>query len=234
MASPTFVAQGFDADRMLIAGKTGSGKTSLFLEAVAPNVDRMIFISPKREALGGWPVLSAAQFLGIRSRPAFLAEQFALSPRIVVHLTRVEAGGSRSVVDLYGTQIDAVANAAFELGNCLLVLDDVAMVVGAQPPLALNDVVIAGRSQGVGFVGLTQRVHNIPRVFLDQAMHVVAFRQQGAEDVARLAREVNPALAAASDLNLPDTSRGERVGEFIWYDDRSTTVHLPKRLRVAA
>ncbi|MGE0136099.1 MAG: hypothetical protein AB7L91_19085 [Dehalococcoidia bacterium] len=233
MGAPTFAAMGFDAERLLIAGKTGTGKSSLLLEAIAPNVDRLLYISPKRDTPSGWPVLVASEFMGQPSAAGFLAEQLTLAPRITVHFTSAPAG-MRNTAEFYATQIDAVARAAFDHGNLLLVLDDVAMVVGTQPPGGLNDIVIAGRSRGVGFAGLTQRVHNIPRVFLDQATHVVAFRQQGKDDVDRLVRECHPDLAAASALGLPDTSRGERVGEFIWYDDRTTTVHLPKRLSRAA
>ena len=62
---------------------------------------------------------------------------------------------------------------------------------------------------GVGFMGLVQRVHRIPLIFITEAEHIIAFELHGESDVRRLATEGDKSLEAAATLERYD---------YLWYD----------------
>ncbi|PKN80098.1 MAG: hypothetical protein CVU47_09605 [Chloroflexi bacterium HGW-Chloroflexi-9] len=206
-------AGGRDAQRIVIAGTTGSGKTTLAL-MLAEQSHRAVWIDLKGLNDPGWPVVPALKFPDNDPAP-YLAARLAEWPHITVQLSDMPG-----MKDL--DQVDRVAQAAYKLGNVLLVLDDAMGVLTVDPPYYLNRVITMGRARGVGFMAIVQRTHRIPRVLMTEAEHVVAFELPGAEDVDRLAREAGPALAAARDL---------RRWHYIWYarEQRITQAFNPLR-----
>jgi energy-coupling factor transporter ATP-binding protein EcfA2 len=201
---------------MVIAGTTGSGKTTLAV-MLAEQSQRAVWIDLKGLNDPGWPVVQALKFpdIGVSTSAPYLAARLAEWPRITVQLSDMPG-----MSDL--EQVDRVAHAAYKLGNVLLVLDDAMGVHTVNPPYYLNRVITMGRARGVGFLAIVQRAHRIPRVLMTEAEHLVAFELPGAEDVDRLAREANPALAAAGDL---------RRWHYIWYarEQRITQAFNPLR-----
>ena len=133
------------------------------------------------------------------------------------HLARAGSlAGGRLVVQLASRpgvkdedQFDAVAEAVYSRGNCLLVIDDAMGALTVRPPYYVRRVWGMGRSRGVGAMALVTMAHNIPRDFLTQAEHVVAFELHNADDADRLRREAAAELAEALEL---------RRWEYIWYD----------------
>lgn len=207
MSGIVWRASGTDAQRAFIAGRTGSGKTTLAVQ-LASQAPRTVWLDPKGLNDPGWPTLQALGF-PMEWPERYLAARLAEWPHVTVQLSDMPG-----VKDI--EQIDRVAEAAYKLGNTLLVVDDAMGVMTTDPPYYLNRVLTMGRSRGVGFMGIVQRTHRIPRVLLTEAEHVIAFEMVGAEDVDRLVREVGPEMAAARDL---------RRWHYIWNDREQRQVH---------
>jgi hypothetical protein len=195
---------GEDAQRIFVVGATGSGKTTLAVE-LASGAARAVWLDVKGDNAPGWPAVQAASLADLSG----LDRAAHLDALLNVH-------GQHLVVQLAtrpdlkdADQLDAVAEAAYELCNVLLVVDDAMGVVGTTPPYYLNRVLGMGRSRGVGCMTVAVKAHHIPRDFLNQAEHVIAFEVSNEDDIERLTREASSAFRELPEL---------RRFEYIWYD----------------
>lgn len=180
----SFRAEGRDAERMIVIGKTGSGKTEL-VKLVAAQAERVMWWDTKRLNEGGF---------GVAPPPAGPAELAALLDA-QPHVT-VQPDPNLNATE----QLDALAHAVYEHGNVLFVVDDAMNAMGVAPPHWINNIVTMGRSRGIGLISIVQRAHHIPRVLLTEAEHVVAFELHGESDVKRLREEVAQELEQTTGL----------------------------------
>lgn len=212
-----FVSTGKDAQRAFLCGQTRSGKTTLAI-SLANEAQRAVWLDVKRENDPRWPVVPATEFLyagGSHARMETLSARLAETPRIVVQMADLPAVSDED-------QLEAVAEAAFHLGNVLFILDDAMGVMESRPSYYLNRILTMGASRGCGFMAIAQRVHRIPLVFITEAQHVISFVVYGGADEERLVREVDPAFAGVRDL--PQR-------HFIWCDRPAKTVQVFTPLR---
>lgn len=210
---PTFRAAGEDAQRMVIVGATGSGKTTKAREIVelarAGHAD-VVYFDVKGLNDFGFPVVSA--------------ESIADPEALTKALDDEETNGAITVMlDPFGDpieQLDTAARSAFVRGNLLFVLDDAMGVEGSKVSKWIGNIITQGRARGVGFLAIVQRIHWVPLIFLTEAEHIVTFEIHGEADRDRLERDGHPELAAAGGL--------QRF-EYLWYsrEDRSVVAFAP-------
>jgi len=215
------VLTGRDAHRVMISGQTRSGKSTVAI-ALANAATRAVWFDVKGENDPHWPVVPASVFLDAPAdqRAAVLAQQFAYAPRIVVQLA------SRPGVD-DAAQVDAAAQAVFDLRDTLFVLDDAMGVLESRAPYFVRRLVTMGASRGCGFMAVSQRVHSIPLLFLSEASHLLAFVAYDDDDVSRLVLHGGPGF---------ETVRTLAPREYLWCDRTKVprTVHRFKPLRRVA
>jgi len=218
---PSVVLTGKNAQRLIAVGQSGTGKTTNMI-TLAEQAARAVWIDVKRENDPGWPVVFATEFLWPEgdARAHALAALFEKhGPRLTVQLS-----------DLPGTkdleQLDAAAEAAFRHSDTLFVLDDAMGVLESAPTYYLNRILTMGRSRGVGFIGITQRVHRVPLVFLTEANHIVAWAVLGESDVDRLARDGHPDLSGVRHLAQGIVPNAPVVSQFMWLDRQTKSVQL--------
>lgn len=202
----TWRPHGNDAERMVMIGSTGSGKTTLARSLVA-NADRVVWWDTKAMGESGFEqrVTWAPEH----------AELIAATDRLEVapdpHRDHTE-------------QMDEVAHAVYQRGNILFVVDDAMGVMAQRAPQWTNNVVTMGRSRGVGLLTIVQRVHHIPRVLMTEAEHTLAFELHGRTDIERLVDECSPDLAVVAEL--------QRF-EYVWYSRRDRLAVKVPPLKIA-
>ncbi|MCK9485592.1 MAG: hypothetical protein M0R73_02660 [Dehalococcoidia bacterium] len=218
MTSIEWRPSGANAQRTLVVGRSGTGKTTRArgLAALAP---RAVWLDPKGLNEAGWPhIVQADLFADIGTaggRAAALRDLLDQHGRIVVQLAdRPDLGKTPKASD--AAQVDAVAHAAYTLGNVLVAIDDLQGVMESAPTYYVMRVLTMGRSRGVGSLGMVTSVYRLPLDFVRQTNHILAFAQHMAEDVDRL-RAIHPDLAQASDLE---------PYEYAWADLDTGTVRV--------
>lgn len=229
-----FRAKGQNAQRSIIGGKTGSGKTTLAKE-IALAASRLVWFDVKGLNDPGLPVHYADEFyelvtiqapsrggmkprLVARGKPAALLAVLATTPQITIQARRER--DSFPAVD----QLDAVAEAAYHVGNLLFVLDDAMGVVGSQPPTFVHRLLTEGRARGIGWMAIVQRLHGIPLVFLSEAEHAIFFVMNDAYDLERISAGRGADVAAAvaqlrpceSCLEGPTSAKPHRH-DWLWH-----------------
>jgi energy-coupling factor transporter ATP-binding protein EcfA2 len=214
----TWRASGADSQRMGIVGKSGSGKTTL-ARMLASQATRCAWIDvkglnePQFVTRPCTAILEAGE--SSQARAAALDRQLAETAHVAYQLAdRPDLTDEQ--------QADAVAQAAYTLGNVLLVIDDASGVLTARPPYYVNRAASLGRARGVGVLALMARAHNVPAVLRTEAEHIVLFQQYGDDDIDRLVREVGPDAARAREL--------PRWG-YMWIDREGGTVQQFNPLR---
>lgn len=215
-------ATGADAQRIAIVGKSGSGKTTL-AAPLARQATRCAWLDIKGLNEPGFDtVRSCTSILEAgetsEARASALARDLDEHGRVAYQLA--------ARPDLKDEeQADAVAQAAYTLGNVLLALDDAQGVLSAAPPYWINRAASMGRARGVGFMAVMTRPAHIPAVLRTEAEHLVLFRLQGDRDLDRLVAEAGPEAAGAAHL--------QRF-HYLWFDRDSETVQAFKPLRASA
>lgn len=209
---------GANAQRTLVVGRSGTGKTTR-ARALAALAPRAVWLDPKGLNEAGWPhVVMADTFADQETggaRASRLRELLDAHGRIVVQLAdRPDLGKTPKASDAY--QVDAVAQAAYTLGNCLFAIDDLQGVMESSPTYYVTRVLTMGRSRGVGSLGMVTSIYRLPLDFVRQTNHIVAYAQHMAEDVERLAA-IHPDLRQAADLE---------PYEYVWADLDTGTVRV--------
>jgi energy-coupling factor transporter ATP-binding protein EcfA2 len=178
--------RGRDAQRVLIAGKAGSGKTTL-AAILAKSARPCLYFDPK--------ALNEPGFATVMTTSAFLAlDPGRLSPTFQILVTPDPDGTDDAA------QLDRLAKFAFTRGNMLFVVDDAMGVMTVRPPYFVNRIITMGRGRGVGFMAVSQRVHMIPRVLLTEAEHLIVFELHGQDDFDRLTSEGGAEIGEAEAL----------------------------------
>lgn len=205
-----FTAAGHEADRLLLVGKSRTGKTSLarvLLRRAAEMDAPIVYLDPKGLNRTGYDVIDAGAFVGLSTASGAAQLRTLLGGherRVTVHLSNMP-----KVKD--ADQFDAVCGAAFEHGNLLVVYDDAGGIEDGTPSYYVNRIATMGGERGVGFMPMVQRVYNIPRVFLTESSHIICFHFRDEKGRQRLAAEASPELAeACAPLQFQDF-------RFAWY-----------------
>jgi hypothetical protein len=202
MTRIVYRTDGANAQRMLIAGRAGTGKTTLARD-LARRARRAAWVDPKGLNEAGWThVVRADRFAdlaGAGARAGLLRRLLEEHTRIVVQLADRPDYAPKNPEQADTIQVDAIAQAAYALGNVLFVLDDLQGVYSSAPSFYARRVLTMGRSRGVGAMGIVTSVYNLPLEFIRQTNHIVAFAQHLEEDVRRLAA-VRPDFAAVAEL----------------------------------
>jgi hypothetical protein len=158
-------------DRILLAGKTGSGKTYFAAHLLRP-VTRLVVVDPKA-TLGSWPLQEPRGFdwsnFG-RGKPGRY--------RILPPITDDPEGWYEQLFEqLYG------------YGNLVLYIDEAYAVVppGARPGKWLSAMYTRGRERGIGVWAATQRPAWIPLFLMSEADWLIVFRLNLELDRRRMA-----------------------------------------------
>jgi tRNA uridine 5-carbamoylmethylation protein Kti12 len=157
-------------ERVLLTGKTGSGKTYA-AELLTRPLPRLIVLDPKG-TLGAWGL---APF--DREARRLLRNGDPIRARVVVSFNKPSD-------ETWEDAFLAVLNA----GDCTLYIDEIYGVVdpGAKPPPLLNAIWTRGRELGIGGWGATQRPVWVPMFVLSEAEHFFCFRLTVEEDRRRM------------------------------------------------
>lgn len=157
-------------DRLLLAGKTGSGKTWL-AERLLSSVARLIVIDPK-VTLRDWELTEPRSTDWSKfSRGA--NGRFRILP---------------PVVDDPVAWYEELFERIYGYGNVTLYIDEAYAVVppGARPGKWLSALYTRGRERGIGVWAATQRPAWIPLFLLSEADWLIIFRLNLAEDRKRI------------------------------------------------
>lgn len=161
------------SDRVMVCGKTGSGKT-VFARAALWSQPNLLVIDSKGE-LDDWRTVGFDR----TSRRAVL---------------RGEPRRMRLIPESPG-DADAAIAWAYKVGNITVYVDELyAMVTPSRIPAGLSAALTRGRSRNCSVWCGVQRPRHIPLIVLSEADAYFCFRLQLAEDRKRLAAIVGPAV----------------------------------------
>ena len=218
--------RGENAQRMLIAGRSGMGKTTL-ARHLAGRSGPAVWVDPKGLNEAEWPVtVRADRFVdlaGSSARAGHLRTLLQEHTRIVVQLGDRPDYGDPQAGDK--RQVDAVAEACYVSGNVLFACDDMQGVYDSRPSYFLHRAATMGRSRGVGSLCLVTSVIGFPLDFLRSANHIVAFAQHEEAEVDRL----NKAVAG-----LGDQARALEPYEYVWADLDQRIVQVCAPLQIGS
>jgi hypothetical protein len=200
------------ADRVIVVGKTGSGKTYLSRKLLAP-VSNLVIIDSKG-TLGEWaikddPIIRLQKRLGFRDEDG--------------RIRYIPPAGTRAATRLWYHDLLQVA---YNEGDCIVYIDELFAVAppNTDPPPALTTLYTRGRERRAGVWSCTQRPTWIPLFALSESDHFFCFRLHLVEDRKRMSAFMGPAV-----LEVPPDKYG------FWYyapADMDEAVYVPDIERV--
>jgi energy-coupling factor transporter ATP-binding protein EcfA2 len=164
-------------DRVLITGKTGSGKTYLASYLTKP-LSRLIVVDTKG-TLGGW---------GLEKYEPGLHTLLRNGDARVRAVPPIQGDMEEWGYELFAD--------AYRCGNVTLYIDEMYSIVqpGQKPPQSLIACYTRGRELGVGVWASTQRPVWIPLFSLSEADHFFVFRLSLEEDRKRMSAFMGPSV----------------------------------------
>ena len=161
--------------RILICGKTRTGKTTLAKKVLFPQYTRRIFWDVKIENNDLLPNCSLC------TTPAELEAALQHGKVSILYQPRS--------LDIH--DFDRVCEIVFNAGNFTLFIDEVATV--CTPSIIApwyNQILIRGASRGIGCINITQRPRACYNTILSEAEYFFIFRLQLETDVSKIKQVV--------------------------------------------
>jgi energy-coupling factor transporter ATP-binding protein EcfA2 len=174
--------------RIFIAGKTGSGKTTLVKRVLYPMYTRRVF----------WDIKCENSDLLVNSSlcrsPAELAAAIKKGKTSILY----------QPADISPEDFNRVCEILFNTGNFALFVDEAATVTEPNwiEPWH-NQIMIRGRSRGVGIVNVTQRPRACHNTLISEAEHFFIYRLQLETDVAKI-KTILPKKYLSEIYTLPE------------------------------
>lgn len=192
-------------DRVLVVGKTGSGKTYMSRILLA-DVERLTIIDTKN-SLSSWgnesnAIRALQGVIGIKSKTARIRHV----PPLATDQKKLERWYNETLIGAYNE------------GDQIIYIDELFAVAPPKtaPPLALTAMYTRGREHGIGVWSCTQRPVWIPLFALSESDHFFCFRLQLDEDRRRMA-----AFMGSEVLEIPPDPYG------FWYYHASGDMDEP-------
>lgn len=190
------------SERILLMGKTGSGKTYFskwFLREISKKM-RVAIVDPKMFWLGEKPVWARGREQGTIDKPRLVTR---FNPKYMVQVIQP---------DIYDMDLEKFCLDCMHFRHTYFVLDEnEGLATATSVPLGLRKIWKQGRVLNVGAVAGSQTYSGIPKIFKTQAEHFILFRvgEEDADD--------------ASNLLHVDVDVVKKLGEyeFIYYNANS-------------
>jgi len=159
-------------EHIFIAGRTGSGKTTLAKEILKPV--RRLIVCDSKGTLRGW---NAGEWADKESRKKF--EQG----------DAIRLRAAPPIGDDSPEFWDAIFESAYYAGDCRIYIDELYGVVPTvtQAPPFLKVIYTRGREFNVSMCALTQRPSWVPLFCMSESSHYFCFKLNMPEDRARMA-----------------------------------------------
>lgn len=174
-------------DRIFLAGKTGSGKTTLAKKMLYPMYTRRVYWDIKLE---NSDLLTSSS---LATTPEELLSSIKKGKVSILYQPR----------SLEPYDFNRICEILYNAGNFTLFVDEVSKVCTPSWIEPWHDEIMTrGRGRGVGIVNLTQRPRRCHNTVISEAEHFFIFRLQLETDIAKV-KEILPKKYAEMVSALP-------------------------------